>query len=264
MQCVRPSRFPFSQRRLFALGIAALLSTVGYAQVAPTLPPTAPTTPFAAPVAPTGAVTPAQEPPRRARVTYAAGLLTVAADNSSLNGILRDVSRLTGMLISGGVAEERVYGSYGPANPDTVLTALLTGTGSNLLLKETPADAPLELVLTPRQGGPTPPSPASSRGADEIDLPPQQIVPFNSRLRSLGIRSVPSPAAPQPPPVIPTDASAPATTPAAARITPVTPPASPGAGTTTQQSPNGVSTPQQVYDQLLKLQQQKTPPPPPR
>jgi len=77
------------------------------------LPATPPTPPAAAP-APAAAPTPApqatQPPPapaapttpaNRANVTYANGLLTVSATNSSLNQILREISRQTGMKITG-------------------------------------------------------------------------------------------------------------------------------------------------------------------
>ena len=107
----------------------------------------------------TGAPTAPSTPPQRATVTYAAGLLDVRADNSSLNQILRAIGHLTGMKITGGVADERVFGNYGPAEPSTVLATLLDGTGSNMLLRESGDNSPAELVLTPRNGGATPPNP---------------------------------------------------------------------------------------------------------
>ena len=141
----------------FAVLAAAASATSAFAQ---TLPATAPTNALA-PIAAT--TTPGSTPnnlqPHRATVTYAAGLLNVRADNSSLNQILRQISHLTGMTITGGVADERVFGNYGPAEPSTILATLLDGTGSNLLLRDGPNGIPAELVLTPRGGGPTPPSP---------------------------------------------------------------------------------------------------------
>jgi hypothetical protein len=98
----------------------------------------------------------------KARVSYRNGLLDVRADNSSLNQILRDISRETGMTIVGGVADQRIFGNYGPAEPSTVLKTLLDGTGTNMLLKETSTDGPTELVLTPQTGGASPPSPNSA------------------------------------------------------------------------------------------------------
>ena len=143
------------------------------------LPATAPTTrsPQGA-VAPLAGIATAADRPgaphHHAAVSCDGGRLTVHADNSSLNGILRSVSRCTGMKISGGVADQRVFGDYGPAAPATVLATLLDGTGSNMLLLETASDQPAELVLTPRTGGVTPPSPSSVADDDEEDAQPAQ------------------------------------------------------------------------------------------
>src|ERR1700761_6974829 len=87
-----------------------------------------------------------------ANVTYAGGRLSVSAHNSSLHQILRDISRATGMRVTGDVDEERVFGSYGPATPLVTVSALLEGTGSNVLLvHSSPNNAAMELVLTPRR-----------------------------------------------------------------------------------------------------------------
>jgi len=94
-----------------------------------------------------------------AQVSYNKGLLEIAADNSSLNQILEEIARLTGMKITGGVKDERVYGKYGPSTVAGILASLLDGTGSNMLLRETASNVPTELILTPREGGPTPPQP---------------------------------------------------------------------------------------------------------
>ena len=200
---------------------------------------------------------PKQSPPsHRANVQYTAGVLTIVADNSSLNQILRDVGRLTGMKITGGVAEERVYGNYGPADSSAVLVKLLSGTGSNMLLRQDSADAPVELVLTPRTGGASPPSPQQfSSGDDGEDLPPQRIVPVRNAngYPSPPPVQAPTPAGPQPgqqfgaPPPQPGEPG---------YVDPNTPAAA-NPATTNVQSPNGVKTPQEIYDQLMKLQQQK-------
>jgi hypothetical protein len=102
-----------------------------------------------------------------AQVVYSNGLLTIAADNSSLNQILREISRQTGMRITGSVSDERVFGSYGPGTPARILANLLDGTGSNMLLRETASNVPAELILTPRMGGPTPPQAQSSSPENE-------------------------------------------------------------------------------------------------
>jgi hypothetical protein len=179
-------------------------------------------------------------------------MLSVAANNSSLNQILREISRVTGMKITGGVADERVYGDYGPADPSTVLIALLRGTGSNMMIVLDARQAPQELVLTPRAGGPTPPNPAASRQRDEEDLPPQrgQRFPRNTGIGANLPDQAPAPTLPvQPAPQSTPEIAAPLVAPA---------------NDTTQQSPNGVKTPQEIYDQLMKMQQQQQPPPKPQ
>ena len=96
--------------------------------------------------------------PRTAQVQFANGLLDVRADDSSLQQILRSIARRTGMKITGGVADQRVYGNYGPAPASTILATLLDGTGVNMLLQSTPDAVPEVLVLTPQTGGVTPPN----------------------------------------------------------------------------------------------------------
>jgi hypothetical protein len=107
-----------------------------------TLPPTAPT------------MRDIDEQP--ANVQYADGQIAVLAENSSLSEIIRDVARRAGMAVKGSVVDERVFGTYGPAAPADVLTQLLKGTGSNMVVLAGVSHVP-ELILTPRQGGPTPP-----------------------------------------------------------------------------------------------------------
>jgi hypothetical protein len=195
--------------------------------------------------------TPAQSPAQRAAVSYTDGQLSVSATNSSLNQILREISRSTGIKITGGVAEERVFGSYGPAPAAQVLASLLDGTGSNMILVQGSDDRSTELILTPRTGGATPPNPNSasfdSNNADDDNGPtPRQT------------------ANPQPPgpPQPPNAQSQPSTSPVVGPIAPqnadgsAPSPANTG-GDSSQQSPNGVKTPQQIYDELMKLRKQQ-------
>ena len=205
------------------------------------LPATQPTIPTPTPAATVPTFVAPKTPTHRARVTFLAGQLTIVADNSSLNQILREISRTTGMTIAGGVSEDRVYGTYGPADTGTVLSELLTGSGTNFLLRESSPSAPRELVLTTRQGGATLPTPASMHSEDDdrdlADIPPQQTVPTTPRPQA-------TPAAP-----------ALAAQPGIPSTAPSVPSTQTVANPTTDQSPNGVKTPQQIYDQLMKMQQ---------
>ncbi len=184
---------------------------------------------------------------RRAQVAYVNGQLTVVANNSSLNQILREVARQTGITISGGVTDERVFGTYGPSDLPTILETLLDGTGSNMMLSGDSPSVPKVLTLTPRQGGVTPPSPAQV-AHDDDDAPQQQDLPpqltprtANNRIGQPQSENPPQPQVFTPPTATATQPDSPA----------------PAATTTTEQSPNGVKTPQQIYDQLMKLQSQQ-------
>ena len=126
------------------------------------VPSTQPINSFAAPAA-------TLRPPHRSHITFANGLLTVSASNASLNGLIRDIARQTGMKVSGSVAEDRVFGEYGPADPQVILATLLDGTGSNILIRSSSSDSPLELILTPRTGAATPPNPNANVADDEND-----------------------------------------------------------------------------------------------
>lgn len=196
--------------------------------------------------------------PYRARVELLGNQLTLAAQNSSLNEILRDIAKLTGMKITGGVADERVYGNYGPDTAQAILDELLDGTGTNMVLLETSRHTIAELILTPRNGGPTPPSPSASRDSgDEDSLPPTlpgrrrdfpssgRHIPFNQDLHQIAPLSA-SPAQQQL--AFPTngDASVPQDT--------------------SQPSPNGVKTPREVFleNQGNQPQPQQSPTTPPR
>jgi hypothetical protein len=232
--------------RCFAVLIVA--TTLAHAQISP-ISPTAAAQP---PAALASQPTPASHVAHRAEVTFTNGQLQVVADDSGLNQILRAIAHETGMKITGGVSDERVFGKYGPAAPGQVLATLLDGTGSNMLLVQTAQDAPAELILTPRQGGPTPPNPNASRDDDESPPPNQQ-----STAPILLPQVAP---AVQPPGSAGIGTPAPANTNAGANAQ--------ATGTTDPQtlpsSPNGVKTPQQIYQELQLLRQQQQQPPAPQ
>ena len=233
------------------------------------LPATAPT----AALLPTGTASPAKPGTRRPEVTFTNGLLTVSATNASLNLTLREIGRVTGMKITGGVTEDRVFGTYGPAPASEVLASLLDGTGTNLLLVDNAADAPAELILTPRRGGPTPPNPNAAYNDDV----PQQSFPQTPQQQFNGPPAQPLPIVTGPPglgglpPSNGGQTGAPinggadlGTTPGAFVPAGQNPPdataqpsVQPAPDPSQPQSPNGVSTPQQIYEQLMRLRQQE-------
>ena len=217
-----------------ARGFAVLLLLgAGVVCAQSALPATGPTAlPAANPQVSAAPAAPAADIAKRATVTYLGGELEITADNSSLNQILREISRETGMKITGGVTDERVFGKYGPGAPAEILVRLLDGTGSNMLLRETASKVPAELILTTRQGGPTPPNP-NARSLDDDAGNEQQAPP-------------PSPV-PPPQPLVP-GAPGPGGY----------PPPGPNrqAGPSPPGVPPGVQTPQQIFEQLQRMQQQ--------
>jgi hypothetical protein len=220
------------------------------AQSVSTMPGTAPTAPVAGPP-------PAVDPPspvvHRAVIVYSLGQLTVLAENSSLNQILRDIARATGMKLTGNMADERVFGKYGPGAPAEILAGLLDGTGINMMLRENASSGPAELVLTPRNGPPTPPDPNAARE----EAAREEEDGRNGRANPVGQSFDAAPIAgqerrPPEPPSGPSIPGQPATPPPPGVYIPPPPPPVP------PRSPNGVSTPQQIYEQLQQMQQQQT------
>ena len=233
-----PIRFAVVASVAFSASLSAQ-SSPRPPQASTQAPSNLPATPTTTPEPPPVPLTPSQRPPQRAQVTYTNGELSIAADNASLNQILRQISTDTGIKITGGVADERVFGQYGPDSPAQVLAALLDGTGSNMILVHHDGAELSELILTPRQGGPTPPNPNAAA--------------FNNRPEPEdSTRTVQPPPYPQPqgnPVIPPANAGAPN---GAAPANPSQP-----------DNPNGVKTPQQIYEQLQRMRQQQQQPNPP-
>jgi hypothetical protein len=164
-------------------------------------------------------------------------MVSVSADNSSLNQILREISSDTGLKITGGVADERVFGQYGPTSTEQILTTLLDGTGSNMVFLRGDGTAPAQLILTSRHGGATPPNPNAAAFEDRSE--PREAPPIQA--------ARPTPPESEP---IRNNPVTPASTPATSTQTPPANPSQP-------ESPNGVKTPQQIYEQLQRMRQQQ-------
>lgn len=230
-------------------------------------------------------------------VRFADGLLTVSANSASLNGLIREIARQTGMHVTGAVAEDRVFGTYGPAEPARVLSTLLNGTGSNLLIVGDAADRPRELILTARTGGVTPPNPnaAAQNSADDnqddnvLDNasgppittpgpprrggPPRPQFPPNAS----GFQAAPGVAQPTPSALAPgaqsdvvggpaRDPAAPNGSPSSTEQPVIFPPAdatnTPSTFSSTptdsvDSTPKDTKTPQQIFEELQRLRQQQ-------
>lgn len=265
--------------------LAALLPTSGlHAQTLPSLAPTSLPRNNALPAPIAGTTAPGPQTtssPHPAKVTFADGKIDVRADNSSLNQILRAVSRATGLKITGGVQDQRVFGNYGPAPLSSVIATLLDGTGTNILFLAGDADNAPHLVLTPRGGGATPPgpdspayaaydeqpSPAAQPAAASAPQPEHSSTPVPSGPTSIpqplnnvnGSPSNTSPSASTLPTThsVPLDSvPTPSTTPSTAGIVDSPNPPPPGS-TTSSVPPATTLTPEQVYQELLKRQKQQ-------
>ena len=233
-------------RRFAAIPLRTLLpalllgSSVAMAGAQASIPATSPTQsvsdlPSARPaVQPARTTAPTTTP--TGAVQWDGAVLTLHASGEDLPALLTEVARATGMKVTGGVPDERVFGIYGPGPVQQVLADLFDGLYVNLLLVNGTAVQPKELILTPRTGGATPPSPA--RSIEAFTQPNHFDRPY---------RGTPPPGlsqAPQQPAGI-APAGAPADTSAA------TPDAN-----GQPQSPNGVRTPEQIFEELRKRQQQ--------
>lgn len=113
-------------------------------------------------------------PSEPAKITLASGKLTVEANNSSLSQILQQIAKAGGMKIdglrTGGNADPRVFGSYGPGAPRDVLSDLLNGTSYNVLMMgNTAAGIPREMALSLRGAGVPNPAPRPSAAAQDSE-----------------------------------------------------------------------------------------------
>jgi hypothetical protein len=187
-----------------------------------------------------------------AQVGYVDGQLSILAENSNLNQILREVGRLTGMKITGNIAAQRVFGRYGPGPPAEILATLLDGTGSNMLLIAHQSGAPQELILTPREGSVTPPNLSAVGFEDDAPLPEQaQVLP---QLPQNPASELSTSSSAMGGGAASTSSSTLAGSDAAS--------ATPSTSSDNLPTPNGVPTPQQIYQQLQMLQQAQQSQPP--
>jgi hypothetical protein len=131
----------------------------------------APVTP--AVVAPAVPLRPDQMPPIPPQVIFQHGLLTIAAQNSSLGDILRAVRNQTGAVVEVPAnATERVVGNFGPGPARDVLSSLLNGSHFNYVLlgSATNPDALERVILTVKSGN----EPAPTETASATPPPPTE------------------------------------------------------------------------------------------
>lgn len=96
----------------------------------------------------------AEQPAKRATVSWDSRGLKIEASNSSLRQILHQVAAETGAKLEGITQDQRIFGSYGPGPGCEVLSQLLEGSGYNVLMTGSPdGDAPVSIILSARSPG---------------------------------------------------------------------------------------------------------------
>jgi hypothetical protein len=148
-----------------------------------------------------------QLPAAAPRVTYTDGKLAIAAQNSTLGEILRDVRKLTGASIDipQGATSERVVAQLGPGAPRDVLALLLNGTSFNYVMLGTASNpasvASLVLTLKPSANGegqqPQPNAQANTFEQAQQQrpvMPGRMGMPQPFRPQPVGVNTPPNPA----------------------------------------------------------------------
>jgi hypothetical protein len=114
---------------------------------------------------PKAAIAPAQ-PVKRLLVDFSNGLLSIDADQATLSEVLYEVQRRTGadVAIPAGAERDKVVIKAGPGSPKDVMAALLNGSHFNFILVGSMGDKSgvRSVILTPKTGGPSPPSPSET------------------------------------------------------------------------------------------------------
>ena len=189
---------------------------------------------------------PEELPPVAPTVTYRGGLLTIVAENSTLQDILTGVRKATGATVDAPAASasERVATHLGPGQPRDVLAALLNGSRFDYILLSSPEDpgGVRRLILSPRSGSggaaaETAASPPGSLSSAPAPLPApatRTLRPDTSEVENAAPEESVEPAeevAPEP--------------------EPQAPPPQPE-----------LKTPQQIQDEFLHRQQEQQQPPP--
>jgi hypothetical protein len=118
-----------------------------------------------------------QAPASPAAVSLSGGKLTILARNSSLRATLRTLQSTTGARIDGIdtvlAGDERIFGVYGPGDPQQVLSELLDACGYNTIIAGKQANgAPREIVLSRPSSLPAQTAGARPARAGEDDSEP--------------------------------------------------------------------------------------------
>ncbi|HEX9120133.1 MAG TPA: hypothetical protein VF840_06300 [Terriglobales bacterium] len=259
-------------RKIVLLGLAAGLTAAGWAQGSgqgPGRPRAArtivqsPNPPSAqAPPQPVVPPRPEQMTPVAPQVTYQNGQLSIQAQNSTLSSILSAVRASTGARVEmpADTANDRAAVQLGPGNPRDVLASLLQGSRFDYIVLGSPTDpdALSQIILTPHagSGGGAPGNEAANQqpgGSRQLVMP--RITAGAERPETNGdedeTAAEPLPV-PQPPPPQSVAPQGVMGTPQPGQLHPGL---SPGDETGQPQKPNQVKTPEQLLQELQRMQQ---------
>ena len=97
---------------------------------------------------------PALKAAQPATVHWDGHVLSVVANNSSLQQVVKAISTATHIPVTGLASDQRLFGSYGPGTPRQVLGELLQGSGYNVLMVGgSQSGIPERVELSARGGG---------------------------------------------------------------------------------------------------------------
>jgi len=202
-------------------------------------------------------LTPEQMPAQPPQVTYRNGLLSIVATNSTLSDILSAVGSRTGAKVDAPaqLTRERVAARIGPGSPREVLSDLLTGPRFDFILVGSDGDpnTVTSIILSSNQ---------SSASATPVQPPPMRAaMPPTTESDDETDDDQPSPPPPEAPPAQP-----PRLPPPGQRsFIPQQPPDQIGGPPPTSgEGGQQIRTPEQMLEQLRKMQQANPSPNPPQ
>ena len=184
--------------------------------------------------------TPEQLPAVQPRVSFQNGLLSIEANNSTMYDVLSAVKRQTGANIDVplGSAADRVVTRIGPGKPRDVMASLLSGSKFNYIIvgaAQNP-DGIQRVILSRRPAGA---APAAASGQASFN---PQVIPAPEDEPVEEMEPEPPPeeiAQPEPPPAT------------------LQPGQDPNQQQGQQQNPNQAKTPEQLLQELQRMQQQQ-------
>jgi hypothetical protein len=205
---------------------------------------------------------PEQMTPVAPQVTYQNGLLSIRTQNSTLSSILSAVRASTGARVEmpADTANDRAAAQLGPGNPRDVLASLLQGSRFDYIVIGSPTDPDelSQIILTPHagRGGGAPGNEGANQqpgGSRQLVMPAITAGAERPEINGDEDETAAEPQPPfQPPPPQPVPQQGTMGAPQPGQLNPGL---SPGDETGQPQKPNPVKTPEQLLQELQRMQQ---------